>query len=318
MEQIVFLDRDTIAPQISLTPPDFPHQWQEYPRTSPEQVVERLQQATIVINNKVPLRAEVLQHCPNVKLIAMAATGYDCVDIDYCRERGIAVANIRGYAVNTVPEHAFTLMLALRRSLAAYQQDVKEGEWQKSGQFCFFHHPVHDLAGSTLLLVGTGSIGSKMKRLAEAFDMRVLLAERKGVTEARPGYTLWEQALAEADVISLHCPLTVDTRHLIDADAFALMKKRPVLINTARGNIVDEEALEAALLSGQISAAGFDVAAIEPAPTDSLLVRLTRLHNFILTPHIAWASEQAQQTLADQLIANIEHFMAGEPHNRVV
>ncbi len=318
MENIVFLDRETIAPQITLPTLSCEHQWQDYPQTAVDELLPRLADATIVVNNKVPLRAETLSLLPKLKLIAVAATGVDCLDSDYCRDNGIAIANIRGYSVNTVPEHALMLMLALKRSLPSYQQDVKGGEWQKSGQFCFHHHPINDLSGSTLALVGSGTIGDRVRKLAEAFGMRVILAERKNADTVRPGYVAWRDALGQADVISIHCPLTPETRHLFDDEAFSLMKNTATLINTARGHIVNEEALENALLNGQIASAGFDVAEVEPAPDDSRLLKLTRLSNFILTPHTAWASTEAQQTLANQLIDNIDAFLQGKSQNRVV
>lgn len=318
MQHIVFLDRDTFAPQIQLRRPAFEHIWKAYDRTAVDQVVERLQDATIVINNKVPLRRETLQQLPKLRLIAVAATGYDCVDKEACREQGIVLSNIRGYAVNTVPEHAFALILALRRNLLAYRQDVARGEWIKADQFCFFNHPIRDLAGSNLVIIGEGSIGQSVAALGRAFGMNIMFAAHKGSSGLGPLYTPWEQALAEADVISIHSPLIPATEWMIGMTEFRAMKRRPLLVNTARGRLVIEEDLESALHEGLIAGAGFDVAAVEPPPEDSPLMRLLERPNFILTPHVAWASDEAQQTVAEQLIDNIENFVRGEPSNVVV
>jgi glycerate dehydrogenase len=249
-------------------------------------------------------------------MIAVAATGTDNVDLGYCREHGIVVSNIRGYAVDTVPEHAFMMMLALRRNLIGWRVDVRAGLWQQADQFCLFTRPVNDLHGSTLGLIGYGSLGRGMRKLAEAFGMKVLVAEHKSAATLRDGYTPFDTVLREADVISLHTPLTADTRHMISTREFSLMKPSALLINTARGNLVDEAALIEALQSGRIGGAGFDVLAVEPPRNGNPLLDLD-LPNFILTPHVAWSSREAMQTLADQLVDNIEAFVAGSPRNIV-
>nr|WP_321459511.1 D-2-hydroxyacid dehydrogenase [uncultured Cohaesibacter sp.] len=317
MENIVFLDRDTVAPQITIRRPDFAHDWTEYDRTGAADAADRLRDATIAINNKVPLRRETLAALPKLRLIAIAATGYDCVDLAACREFGIAVANIRGYATHTVPEHAFALILALRRSLVPYRQDVRDGAWVKADQFCFFNHPIRDLAGSNLVIIGEGSIGQSVAALGRAFGMNVMFAAHKGSTGLGPLYTPWEEALALADVISIHCPLMPATEWMIGMKEFRQMKRQPIIVNTARGRLVVEEDLEQALKQGLIAGAGFDVAASEPPPVESPLMRLLDYPNFILTPHTAWASQEAQQTLVDQMIDNIENFVRGEPSNIV-
>lgn len=314
MHEIVFLDRASLIAEIRR--PAFPHEWVEYPQTPAEQVVERIRDGTIVITNKVKLSGEVLAKAPRLMMIAVAATGTDIVDLEYCKAHGIVVSNIRGYAVHTVPEHAFMLMLALRRNLLGWREDLRAGLWQRSEQFCLFTRPMNDLHGSTLGLVGYGSIGHGMRKLAEAFGMKVLVAEHKGAVMVREGYTDFDRVLREADVISLHTPLTPQTRHMIAAREFGLMKPTAILINTARGNLVDEAALREALESKRIAGAGFDVLAIEPPRDGNPLLELD-LPNFILTPHVAWSSREAMQTLADQLVDNIEAFAAGSPRNRV-
>ena len=312
--RIVFLDRQSLI--ADLRAPAFAHDWIDHDQTRPEDVVARLQDTDIAIVNMVKLSADTLAQAPRVKMIAVAATGTDIVDLAYCRAHGIVVSNIRGYAVHTVPEHAFMLMLALRRNLIGWREDVRAGLWEKADQFCLFTRPMNDLYGSTLGLVGYGTLGHGMQKLAEAFGMIVLVAEHKDATAVRTGYTAFDSVLAEADVISLHTPLTAETRHLISTREFGLMKRTAILINTARGNLVDEAALADALKSGRIAGAGFDVLSIEPPREGNPLLDLD-LPNFILTPHVAWSSREAMQTLADQLVDNIEAFVAGRPHNVV-
>jgi glycerate dehydrogenase len=312
--RVVFLDRASLIADLRV--PDFAHEWIDHQQTRPEDVVTRIRDADIVVVNKVKLSAGILAQAPRVKLIAVAATGTDNVDLAYCRTHGIVVSNIRGYAIQTVPEHAFMLILALRRNLLGWRDDVRAGLWQQAEQFCLFTRPINDLYGSTLGLVGHGSLGQGMRKLGEAFGMRVLRAERKGEHTARPGYTPFDTMLAEADVISLHTPLTAETRHMIGAREFALMKPTAILINTARGNLVDEDALVDAMQTKRIAGAGFDVLAVEPPRGGSPLVALD-LPNFILTPHVAWSSREAMQTLADQLIDNLEAFAGGTPQNVV-
>lgn len=315
--KLVFLDRQTLAPEISLRTPDFPHQWQSYNATAPEQIVERLQGADIALINKVRLNAEVLTQLPRLKLIAVAATGSDNLDLDACRQAGIAVCNIRDYSKNSVPEHALSLIMALNRNLHAYRNSITRGRWQQSGQFCYFDYPVRDLAGQTLGLIGYGTIARDVEKLAQALGMKVIIAARKGQTPGA-GRVSFEQLLKDADVISLHCPLNEDTLHLIAEQEFKQMKDDAILINVGRGGLVDEAALLRALEQQQIGGAGFDVVTAEPPAADNPLIRALACPNFILTPHIAWASRDSMQRLADQLIENIEAFVAGKEQNRLV
>ncbi len=318
MERIVFLDRATIGPTVTINRPGFDHEWIEYEATAEAEAAERLAGATIAINNKVPIRAETLARLPDLRMIAVAATGYDVVDLQACRERGIVVANIREYAVNTVPEHTLALILALRRSLIGYRQDVIAGEWQKAGQFCFFTHPIRDLAGATLGIIGEGVLGQAVARLGQAFGMRTLYAAHKGVEGLGPLYTPFDEVLATSDVITLHCPLLPSTRNLLAMPEFRKMKRRPLLINVARGGLVHEVDLVAALDEGLIAGVGFDCLTSEPPGDDHPIWRIVDRPNVIVTPHVAWASEEAMQTLWDQVIANIEAFHRGEPTNVVV
>jgi glycerate dehydrogenase len=312
--RIVFLDRDSLI--ADMRAPSFAHEWIDHAQTLPQEVAARILDASIVIVNKVRLTGDLLALAPRVKMIALAATGTDNVDLAYCHAHGIVVSNIRGYAVHTLPEHVLMLMLALRRNLLGWREDVRAGLWEKAGQFCLFTRPINDLHGSTLGLVGHGTLGNGVRKLAEAFGMKVLVSERKGDATPRAGHTPFDSVLREADVISLHTPLTPQTRHMIGAREFGLMKPTAILINTARGNLVDEVALAEALKSGRIAGAGFDVLSVEPPHEGNPLLELD-LPNFILTPHVAWSSREAMQTLADQLVGNIEAFVAGAPRNIV-
>jgi glycerate dehydrogenase len=318
MERIVYLERESIIADVQR--PAFAHEWVEYPKSLQAEVEPRLADATIAIVNKVQIDAGMISRLPKLKMVAVAATGTNNIDLEACRARGIAVSNIRGYAVHTVPEHAIALMLALSRNLVAYRESVQAGRWQQSDQFCFFDHPIRDLHGATLAIIGCGSLGDGVARLAEAFGMKVLKVERKGAAVCRPGYVAFAEALASADIVSLHCPLTADTQGLIGAAELQSMKRSALLINTSRGGLVDEVALVQALKGGWIAGAGFDVLTKEPPKDGNPLLspELLALPNFLLTPHVAWASRPAMQALADQLIANIEAFVRGEPQNRVV
>ena len=317
IRRIIFLDRETLPDEIILKSFAFPNDLTVYQRTLPGEVAGRIAEADIVITNKVPVSGQALQSAPRVKLIAVAATGTDIIDIEACRKRGIVVSNIRNYAINTVPEHTFALILTLRRSILSYRDSVLKGRWQEAGQFCFFDHPIRDLAGSTLGVIGDGVLGKAVADLGKAFGMRVLFSDYKGTTGMGPLYTPFEQVLRQSDVITLHTPLIPTTRNMIGAAEFAVMERRPLLINAARGGLVDEDALAEALREGRLAGAGFDVGTIEPPPKDHVLMRLLEMPNFILTPHVAWASREAIQSLADQLVDNVDAFVAGKPKNIV-
>ncbi|MCW2308966.1 D-2-hydroxyacid dehydrogenase [Rhodobium gokarnense] len=317
MTTIVFLDRDTIGPSVTINRPAFDHEWIEHGKTPADKVAERLKGATVAITNKAPIREAILDSLPDLKLIAIAATGYDCVDVAACAARGITVSNVRGYALNTVPEHTFSLILALRRSLIGFRQDVIDGEWQRSGQFCFFTHPIKDLAGATLGIFGEGALGQSVAALGRAFGMRTLFAAHKGVEGLGPLYTPFDEVLETADVISLHAPLMPATRNMIAMPEFRKMKKKPLIINTARGGLVDEEDVVRALEEGLISGIGFDVLSVEPPVADNPLLRVMERPDVIVTPHVAWSSAEAMQTLWDQVVRHIENFQEGSPSNVV-
>jgi glycerate dehydrogenase len=314
MQRIVFLERNTFT--IDFPRPSFDHEWIEFTDTEHHEIVPRLQDATIAIVNKLPLRSAELGQLPKLKLIALAATGVDNIDLEYCHSHHIGVCNTRGYAVRSLPEHVLLLILALRRCLLAYKAKVDDGAWQSAKQFGLLDFEVNDVAGSTIGIVGFGSLGQAMARLAPAVGMNVLVAERKNAAVVRDGRTSFPEVLRQSDVISLHCPLTSETRDLIGNDELAQMKSSAILINTARGGLVDERALLGALEAGKIGGAGIDVLRQEP-PKDGNPLLDAELPNLIVTPHIGWASRQAMTTLAHQLIANLEAFVRGEPQNLV-
>ena len=316
--RIVFLDRDTLPPAVRLRPPEFDHEWVSFERSGPAEVASRITDADIVVTNKVPMRREAIEAARRLRLVAVAATGTDNVDLDACTSRGIVVSNIRGYAAHSLPEHTFALILALRRSIIAYRDSVGRGRWGEAGQFCYFDYPVNDLAGSRLGIIGDGVLGRAVGDLGRAFGMEVLFSSYKGTTGMGPLYTPFEDVLRTSDVITLHAPLMPSTRNMIGREEFDLMQARPILINTARGGLVEETALCEALEQGRIRGAAFDVVTQEPLPPDHPFLRLLGRPDFILTPHIAWASAEATQELADQLIDNIEAFWAGQPRNVVV
>ncbi|MDT7605121.1 MAG: glycerate dehydrogenase [Acidobacteriota bacterium] len=314
MHRIVFLERNSVDAEVRR--PAFAHEWREYAESTQEQAVERLQSATIAIMNKIGLWEAQLAQLPDLKLIAIAATGTDRIDLESCVRRGISVTNVRGYAAISVSEHVLMLILALRRNLVAYREDVRRALWQQSKQFCLRTREIQDTRACVLGVLGYGALGRATAELARATGMRVMVGEHKGAKEVREGRTAFDEVLRESDVVTLHAPLTDETRHMIGAHELELMKPTAILINTARGLLVDEAALAEALRTGKIAGAGVDVLSNEPPREGNPLLDLD-LPNLIVTPHVAWASRGAMQSLADQLIDNIEAFVRGEPQNIV-
>ena len=314
---IVFLDAETLRPDTVLRPFGFTHTLATHPRTAPSETAARIADADVVLVNKVRIGAAEMDAAPHLGLIALLATGSDNIDLVAAKARGIAVVNIRDYARATVPEHTFALILALRRSLVPYRASVLAGRWQAAAQFCYHDFPVADLSGHVLGVVGSGSLGSRVAEIGRAFGMETIFAARKAGAGSRADAVPFPEFLARADVISLHCPLTPETTHLFGAAEFAAMKPTALLINTARAGLVDVEALAAALDAGEIAGAGIDVAAPEPPPPDAPIMRLASRDNVIVTPHVGWASREAVQGLADQLVANVEAWAAGTPRNRL-
>lgn len=289
--------------------------WELHDHTRPDELAARLSGRDLAITNKCPLDADALA-ASRLKLVCVAATGTNNVDLEAARRLGIRVCNVTAYATPSVAEHTFALILSLTRRLGEHRRAARE-EWPQSPHFCVLDYPVRELAGRTLGIVGHGELGHAVARLGEAFGMRVLISERPGAAEPRPGRTPFPTVLQTADVLSLHCPLTPETRGLIDAAALQRMPRHALLINTARGGIVDEDALLAALQSGRLGGAALDVLASEPPPARHPLLN-AELPNLIITPHVAWAAREARQRLVDELQANIEAFQAGDSRNRII
>ncbi len=311
---IVVLDRDTLVNRPFDF--DFPHTLSSYGTTEAHETLERIRGADIVITNKVVISAQAFAENPQLKLVAVTATGVNNVDVEAAKQNGTAVCNIRAYGNESVAEHAFMMMITLMRNLPAYQRDVAAGLWENSPFFCHLGAPMRDLNGKTLAIFGRGNIGKTLATYAQAFKMNVVFAEHKNAQSVRDGYVSFDEAIRSADVMSLNCPLTPQTANMIGEAELQQMKPGAILINCGRGGLVDEAALVAALKYGQIGGAGFDVLTQEPPRDGNPLLR-ARLPNLIVTPHIAWASQEAANRLFDILLDNINRFVAGNPQNLV-
>ncbi|MDG2957743.1 2-hydroxyacid dehydrogenase [Exercitatus varius] len=307
--KIVFLDSTALPKHLPIPRPDFPHEWVEYETTAAEQTFERAKDADIIITSKVVFKRELLQRLPQLKLIALTATGTNNIDLAAAKELGIVVKNVAGYSSVTVPEHVLGLIFSLKHSLHLWYRDQLEGKWANSKQFCYFDYPMQDIRGATLGVVGKGNLGSEVGRLAEALGMRVLYAEHKNAAVCREGYTPFFDVLAQSDIVTLHCPLTSETENLINRETLSHFKPSAFLINTGRGPLVDEQALLDALQTGKLAGAALDVLVKEPPEKDNpLMVAAKTLPNLIVTPHVAWASDSAVTILVNKVRENLEEF----------
>jgi glycerate dehydrogenase len=305
---LVFLDAASLgdADLAALQQPGC--ELQLFPYTAPTEIVHRLQHADIAIVNKCRLDATVLTQLPRLKAIMVAATGMDNIDLTAAAAQGIQVFNVQDYAGTAVPQHVFALLLALSNQLCQYQQAVQQGDWSRSQNFCLLDYPMFELAGKTMVIVGYGSLGQATAKLAQAFGMQVVIAERPDATTVRPGRIAFNQTLPLADVLSLHCPLTPATQHLLNRERLAQLKTGAVLINTARGGLIETEALLAALKSGQLLAAALDVLDTEPPPAEHPLLQ-SHLPNLLITPHIGWASREARARMVRKIANNIQIYL---------
>ena len=311
----VFLDLDTLHPldlDLAALRATLPR-WDMHDFTAPADGARRLQDAEVAITNKFIIDAALLARTPQLKLICVAATGTNNVDLAAAAEHGITVCNVTGYATASVVEHVFALILTLQRRLAE-QQHAAHSLWAHQRGFCVLNYPTTELFGKNLGIVGYGELGRAVAAVGSAFGMQILIAQRPGGSDC-DGRVPLDELLRTADVVSLHCPLTDTTRGLIGARELTLMKNSALLINTARGGIVDEAALMHALQHGRIGAAGVDVLSEEP-PRHGNPLLLHKLPNLIVTPHVAWASREARQRLVDGLTANIHAYLSGHPRNR--
>jgi glycerate dehydrogenase len=307
--QAVFLDKGTFSDGVDLPAPTGVSDYILYDDTPQELIIERCQNAEIIITNKVKITAEVIAKLPKLKLIQLTATGMNNVDQDACAEHDIKLYNVAGYAVKNVPEHTFMLMLNAMRAGFYYHKKVVDGSWNDNGSFCLLDIPLVDLEDKTLGIIGVGTIGKRVTDIAKAFGMTVLWAEHQGRAPRNSDYTAFDEVLAFADVISLHCPLNEDTKHLINKESLAKMTKQPLLINVARGGIVDSQALTEAIHSEQIMGYGSDVFEQEPIANDDPLLSLQDHPRVIFSPHNAWASKSAQQTLWQILSQQVADFI---------
>lgn len=288
-----------------------------YERTPPGEILSRIGDAELILINKTVLSAEMLAQCPNLRYIGLFATGYNIVDVNYCREHGIVVSNAPAYSTNAVAQMVFAYLLHFASMVEWHDREVHAGAWQNCKDFAFYNPAIHELAGKTLGIVGFGSIGRKTAALARAFDMEVLVYSRTVHPEDETEhlhYVPFTELLERSDYLSLHCPLFQETARLIDADALARMKPTAILVNTARGGVIDEQAVADALNSGRLAGAAVDVAAIEPINADSPLLTAK---NCVITPHIAWAARESRERLIGLVRDNLAAFLEGHPTNNV-
>lgn len=315
--QGVFLDRKS----LDLDDLDFSRldktvdEWQYYDETNSKQVLQRIINADVVISNKVRLDKAVLEQAEQLKLICIAATGTNNVDLEAAKENGIKVCNVRAYGTASVVQHVFALLLSLLRNIPAYTRAVEMDQWQSSKQFCLMDFPIGELTGKVMGIVGYGELGKAVAKVARAFGMKVKVAQRPGSDEDKR--IPLEELLPQVDVLTLHCPLTHETSNLIGEHELKLMKSSAILINTARGGIVDEQALATVLRNRKLGGAGFDVLSTEPPVAGNPLLD-SNIPNLIVTPHMAWASREARQRIVDQIAKNIHSYQSGDLNNRVV
>lgn len=314
----VLLDWATMGPDLNITEMQalLPN-LEIYDDTDDDQMAERIAGAEIVLGNKVILSEKLFEAAPRMRLIGLTATGTDNVDLVAAKQRGIAVCNIRAYCTQSVAEHVFGCLLNLAHNLGAYVADVRDGAWQEADNFCMLTYPIKELSAMTLGIVGYGELGKGVARIAKAFNMDVIVAARPGSDEIPDGRVSMDELLQRADAISLHCPLNDTTRNLFAAAEFATMKETAILINTARGGLVDSQALADALRAGEIAAAAIDVLPEEPPVNGDPLLDYQG-SNLMVTPHTAWGTLTARQGAIDELTANIAAFLEGKKRNRVV
>lgn len=315
--KIVILDADKANPgDLSWAPLEKLGKLEVYADTPKDKVIQNIGDAQIVISNKTVLTKEIIDACPSIKYIGLLSTGYNQIDIEAAAQRGIPVCNAPGYSTMAVAQHTIALLLELTNHVAHYGQVVSQGQWGKDGSWCFWDSPMHELLDKTIGIVGFGSIGQAVGRIATALGMRVLATGSRPTEEGKKiaEYVQLEQLLAESDVVTLHAPLLPQTKNLINAERIAQMKDGAILLNTARGGLVDDEVLANSLHSGKIAGAGLDVVSKEPIRDDNPLLRAPRC---IITPHIAWVPEETRGRLLKLVETNIQAFLAGKPQNVV-
>lgn len=316
--KLVVLERNSVGTDVDVSCFEKFGEVEYYPNTVAENTAERVRDADIIISNKAPMNEDTLKDAPNVKLICLFATGFDCVDLAYCKSRGIKVANVVNYSTAAVVQHTFLLALALEEKLAFYDDYVKSGAYAAQDRFSNFDRTFGELDGKTWGIIGMGNIGRRVAKVAQALGCNVIFYSASGKSSCTEYERVtFDELLAQSDVLSLHCPLSDKTRGLINKEAFARMKKTAVLVNVARGPVVDTRALYEALTTGQIAAAGLDVLEQEPIAKDDPLGSITDSTKLIITPHMAWASKEARERLVGEVMENIQAFLRGEERNIV-
>ena len=319
MMQGVILDFDSVGPaDLDLSKLyELPVQWTVYPNCLPSQVAERIASAEIVLINKAPILAPQIEIASELKLISIFATGTNIIDLDAARARGIVVSNAIGYGTGSVVQHVWSLILALTTNLDGYRKAAMDGSWEESDFFCVMDFSVRELQVKVIGIVGAGELGSGVAKIAEAFGMQVVFAALPGRSYSPQANRIpFKDLLTKADIVSLHCPLTKDTAGLISTEELGLMKDSAILINTARGALVDEHALKKALQERTIAGAATDVLSVEP-PVDGNVLLDESIPNLIITPHVAWIAHESRQRLVDQVAGNVEAFLEGKPRNQV-
>lgn len=328
--QALFLDKASLYPDdldFSSLESEAEWKWFDNAVASDTETQACLQKTEILVSNKVMIDRAIIESCESLKLICVAATGVNNVDLIAAQERGIKVCNVRAYATASVTQHVFSLILSLNRKLSSYKKTVIDDSWSESEFFCYFGEPISDLENKVLGIIGYGELGKAVEKIALSFGMDVLVAEshhgKNDVNDASVDKTNKrvdiKTLLTRSDVVSLHCPLTKNNQHMIATKEFSIMKKSAVIINTARGGLIDELALLSALENNEIAGAGIDVLEQEPPEKDNTLISYAQnAENLIITPHIAWASQQARQNLVNQIVENIQAYQIGQPRNLIL
>lgn len=311
--KIVFLDSETVPKDLPV--PAWAERWDNLTLAPNDSTVEALKEADIAITNKVKITRRDLEKLPRLKFVCVAASGYDCVDLEACRDHEVAVANSPDYSTNSVAESVISVIYALRRQLIPYSE-ASYDRWSESSFFCVHLAPILDVKGATLGIVGKGDIGKRVGQLAEAVGMKVIFAERKGADAVRSGYTAFEDTLRQSHMLSLHCPAVPGSVNLIGGRELSLMKEGACLINTSRGALVDAKAVLASLNEGHLGGAALDVLETEPPSADHPLI-CNRHPRLIITPHVAWASMSSVDSLIDRVLENLDGFYRREPVNLV-
>ena len=317
--KIVELDRETLGYDIDTSVLKTIGDFEEHEAADLETTREYIKDADVIIFNKTKMNEELLKDAPNVKLLAITATGFDNIDLEYCKSRGIAAANVKAYSTPAVAQHTFAMALFILEKISYYDEYVKSGKYSSQSGFCNFDEKYNELSGKTWGIIGMGNIGRSVAKIAEAFGCKVIFYSASGNSTCTDYERVdLDTLLKESDVLSIHCPLSDRTRNLINRDTLKLMKKSAILINVARGPVVNDADLAEALNNGTIAGAGLDVLGVEPMEKDNPLGLIKDSRKLLITPHMAWASVESRQRCFDEVLLNIKAFIEGRERNRLV